>query len=60
MRVLQSQGYSHCLYRPERIDDALAQKITAAFLSMRYDNPEHREILARTLQSVRAWNYRGF
>jgi phosphonate transport system substrate-binding protein len=42
----QSQGYSHCCFTAQsRIDDALAQKITAAFLSMRYDNPEHREVL---------------
>ena len=42
----QSQGYSHCCFTAQRrITDALAQKITAAFLSMRYDNPEHREVL---------------
>jgi len=42
----QSQGYSHCCFTAQsRIDDALAQKITAAFLSMRYDDPEHREVL---------------
>jgi ABC-type phosphate/phosphonate transport system substrate-binding protein len=43
----QSQGYSHCCFTAQsRINDALAQKITATFLSMRYDNPEHREVLA--------------
>ena len=26
-------------------DEALAQKITAAFLAMRYDDPEHRQVL---------------
>jgi phosphonate transport system substrate-binding protein len=42
----QSQGYSHCCFTAQRrIPDVLAQKITAAFLSMRYDNPEHREVL---------------
>lgn len=41
-----SPGYSHCCFTAQgRIEDALAQKITAAFLSMRYDNPEHRTIL---------------
>ena len=34
-----------CFTAQSRIDDALTQKITSAFLSMRYDNPEHREIL---------------
>jgi phosphonate transport system substrate-binding protein len=42
----QSPGYSHCCFTAQsRIDDALAQKITAAFLSMRYDDPEHRQVL---------------
>jgi phosphonate transport system substrate-binding protein len=41
-----SPGYSHCCFTAQRsIDDTLAQKITAAFMSMRYDNPEHRDIL---------------
>jgi len=41
-----SPGYSHCCFTAQgRIDDALAQKITAAFLSMRYDDPEHRQPL---------------
>ena len=41
-----SPGYSHCCFTAQRsMDDALAQKITAAFLAMRYENPEHREIL---------------
>ena len=42
----QSPSYSHCCFTAQsRIDDALAQKITAAFLSMRYDDPEHRQVL---------------
>jgi ABC-type phosphate/phosphonate transport system substrate-binding protein len=42
----QSPGYSHCCFTAQsRIDDALAQKITAAFLSMRYDDPEQRQVL---------------
>ncbi len=42
----QSPGYSHCCFTAQRrIDDATAQRITAAFLSMRYDNPEHRPVL---------------
>jgi phosphonate transport system substrate-binding protein len=41
-----SPGYSHCCFTAQpRMDDALAQKITSAFLSMRYDNPEHRQVL---------------
>lgn len=41
-----SPGYSHCCFTAQRrIDDALAQRITEAFLSMRYEDPEHREVL---------------
>jgi phosphonate transport system substrate-binding protein len=41
-----SPRYSHCCFTAQRsIDDALADKITAAFVAMRYDNPEHREVL---------------
>ena len=41
-----SPGYSHCCFTAQgNMDEALAQKVTAAFLSMRYDNPEHRDIL---------------
>jgi ABC-type phosphate/phosphonate transport system substrate-binding protein len=40
-----SPGYSHCCFTAQgNIADTLAQKITAAFLSMRYDNPEHRQV----------------
>jgi phosphonate transport system substrate-binding protein len=42
----RSPGYSHCCFTAQRrIDDALADKITAAFLAMRYDDPEHRQVL---------------
>ena len=42
----QSPSYSHCCFTAQRcIDDALAQKITAAFVAMRYDDPEHRQVL---------------
>jgi len=42
----QSPGYSHCCFTAQsRIDDALAQKITAAFLAMRFDDPQHRQVL---------------
>jgi phosphonate transport system substrate-binding protein len=41
-----SPGYSHCCFTAQaRMDDALAQKVTAAFLSMSYENPEHRQVL---------------
>lgn len=42
----RSPGYSHCCFTGQpHMDEALAQKVTAAFLSMRYDHPEHRQIL---------------
>jgi ABC-type phosphate/phosphonate transport system substrate-binding protein len=42
----RSPGYSHCCFTAQSgMDDALAQKITAAFLAMRYEHPEHRQIL---------------
>jgi ABC-type phosphate/phosphonate transport system substrate-binding protein len=41
-----SPGYSHCCFTAHRaIDDALAQRITAAFTAMRFDDPEHRQVL---------------
>jgi phosphonate transport system substrate-binding protein len=41
-----SPGYSHCCFTAQRaIDDALAQRITAAFTAMRFDDPEHRQVL---------------
>jgi len=41
-----SPGYSHCCFTARRaIDDALAQRITAAFTTMRFDDPEHRQVL---------------
>lgn len=41
-----SPGYSHCCFTAHRaIDDALAQRITAAFTSMHFDDPEHRPVL---------------
>ena len=41
-----SPGYSHCCFTARRaIDDALAQRITAAFTAMRIDDPEHRQVL---------------
>jgi phosphate/phosphite/phosphonate ABC transporter binding protein len=41
-----SPGYSHCCFTAQRgIDDALAQRITAAFTAMRLDDPEHRQVL---------------
>jgi ABC-type phosphate/phosphonate transport system substrate-binding protein len=41
-----SPSYSHCCFTAQRgIDDAFADKITAAFVAMRYDHPEHREVL---------------
>jgi ABC-type phosphate/phosphonate transport system substrate-binding protein len=42
----RSPCYSHCCFTAQHsIDDALADKITAAFVAMGYDNPEHREVL---------------
>jgi ABC-type phosphate/phosphonate transport system substrate-binding protein len=41
-----SPGYSHCCFTAHRaIDEALAQRITAAFTAMRFDDPEHRQVL---------------
>jgi phosphate/phosphite/phosphonate ABC transporter binding protein len=41
-----SPGYSHCCFTARRgIDDDLAQRITTAFTAMRFDDPEHRQIL---------------
>ena len=41
-----SPGYSHCCFTAQRtIDEALAQRITAAFTAMRFDDPEHRQVL---------------
>jgi phosphonate transport system substrate-binding protein len=41
-----SPGYSHCCFTAQRtIDDALAERITAAFTAMRFDDPEHRQVL---------------
>jgi phosphonate transport system substrate-binding protein len=41
-----SPGYSHCCFTAQRaIDDALAQRITAAFTAMRFDDQEHRQVL---------------
>jgi phosphonate transport system substrate-binding protein len=41
-----SPGYSHCCFTAQReIDDALAQRITTAFTAMRFDDPEHRQVL---------------
>jgi phosphonate transport system substrate-binding protein len=41
-----SPGYSHCCFTAHReIDDALAQRITTAFTAMRFDDPEHRQVL---------------
>lgn len=47
LRVLWcSPGYSHCCFTAQaRLDDALAQQVTTAFLAMRYDDPEHRQVL---------------
>jgi len=41
-----SPGYSHCCFTAHReLDNAMAARITAAFTSMRPDEPEHREVL---------------
>jgi phosphonate transport system substrate-binding protein len=41
-----SPGYSHCCFTARRsIDDALVERLTTAFTSMRYDDPEHRQVL---------------
>jgi ABC-type phosphate/phosphonate transport system substrate-binding protein len=41
-----SPGYSHCCFTAQRtIDDALAQRITTAFTTMSFDDPEHRQVL---------------
>src|SRR5262245_13357749 len=41
-----SPGYSHCCFTAQRaIDDELAQRITSAFTTMRFDDPEHRQVL---------------
>ena len=41
-----SPGYSHCGFTAQRaIDDALAQRITAAFTTTRFDDPEQRQVL---------------
>lgn len=41
-----SPGYSHCCFTAHReIDDTLARRITAAFTAMRFDDPEHRQVL---------------
>ena len=41
-----SPGYSHCCFTTQRgINEVLAQRITAAFTSMRFDDPEHRQVL---------------
>jgi phosphonate transport system substrate-binding protein len=41
-----SPGYSHCCFTAHHgLDEALAQRITAAFTVMRYDDPEHRQVL---------------
>jgi phosphate/phosphite/phosphonate ABC transporter binding protein len=41
-----SPGYSHCCFTAHReLDEALAQRITAAFTAMRGDDPEHRQVL---------------
>lgn len=40
-----SPPYSHCCFTAHReIDDSLAQRITAAFTSMNYTNPAHKEV----------------
>jgi phosphate/phosphite/phosphonate ABC transporter binding protein len=42
----RSPGYSHCCFTAQAsLNDTLAQQVTAAFLAMRYDNPEHRQVL---------------
>jgi phosphonate transport system substrate-binding protein len=44
--VWSSPGYSHCCFTAQRaIDEALAQRITDAFTTMRVDDPEHRQVL---------------
>jgi len=41
-----SPGHSHCCFTSHcDIDDALAERITAAFTAMRLDDPEHRQVL---------------
>jgi phosphonate transport system substrate-binding protein len=41
-----SPGYSHCCFTAHReIADTLARRITAAFTAMRFDDPEHRQVL---------------
>jgi ABC-type phosphate/phosphonate transport system substrate-binding protein len=41
-----SPGYSHCCFTAHSgIDAALAQRITAAFTTMHFDDPEHRQVL---------------
>lgn len=40
-----SPGYSHCCFTAQpSMDETLAQRITEAFMAMRYDNPEHRAV----------------
>jgi len=42
----RSPGYSHCCFTAQAsLNDTLAQQVTAAFLAIRYDNPEHRQVL---------------
>jgi ABC-type phosphate/phosphonate transport system substrate-binding protein len=36
---------TRCFTAQRAIDDALAQRITAAFTTMRFDDPEHRQVL---------------
>jgi len=40
-----SPPYSHCCFTAQReLDDNLAQRITAAFASMNYADPVHKEV----------------
>ncbi len=47
VRVFWSSApYSHCCFTAHReLEESLAQKITAAFTSMRYADPAHKEVL---------------
>ena len=56
-----SPGYRHYYCSGQaRMDDALAQKVTRAFLTMSYGHAEHRQILdLEHCSSLRAWHGSG-
>jgi phosphonate transport system substrate-binding protein len=41
-----SPGYSHCVFTAHSdMDETLAKRVTDTFVSMRYDDPAHKEVL---------------